>query len=167
MSFHFFIFPFLWFLLSMFSSPFINIFQHMSLSLPQPGLFLSILCDFKIYIFLTFLFWYFIVSVKKCNRFLYVNPVSCYLADRSSSFCVESSRFFIQSIMPYAYNDSYLFPSNLDAFYLFFLSDYCGQNFKYYVKQKCETRHPCLVPDFRGTTFSFSLLSVILAASLL
>ena len=40
-----------------------------------------------------YFFWYFIVNVKKCNRFLYINLVFCYLAEftYSNSFCVETS----------------------------------------------------------------------------
>ena len=37
--------------------------------------------DFQRDFFLTFPFWYFFMSVEKCNRFLYVKLVSCYLAE--------------------------------------------------------------------------------------
>ena len=47
----------------------------------QGSLLLFFWCDFKRDFFFTFPFWYFIVSVKKCNRFLYVNLVSCYLPE--------------------------------------------------------------------------------------
>ena len=34
------------------------------------------------------------------------------------------------------------------------------------LKRSGESRHPCLVPDFRGEAFSFSLLSIMLAVGL-
>ena len=56
--------------------------QHIILSPPWWRLFLStFLCDFKRNALLTFPFWCFIVSVKKCSQFLYVNLVYCYLAE--------------------------------------------------------------------------------------
>ena len=50
-----------------------------------------------------------LLSVKKCNRFLNIHLVPCYLAEfmyQSSSFCVESLGFSIYSIMSSAYNDN-------------------------------------------------------------
>ena len=54
--------------------------QHISLSPPWSVLFLSILFFYAIskgvvvfWVFFTFPFWYFIVSVKKCNRFLMIH----------------------------------------------------------------------------------------------
>ena len=81
-------------------------------------------CDFKSGCFTS---WYYIISVKKCNSFLYINLVSCYLAEfiSSNSFGVETLRFFIESIVAPSKSDS--FTSCLPLCILFFLlSDCCG-----------------------------------------
>ena len=53
---------------------------------------------------------YFIASVKKCNRFLYIDLVPCYLAEfiYSNSFYMESLGFSIQSIISSVYNDNFI-----------------------------------------------------------
>ena len=68
-------------------------------------------------------FWYFIVSVKKWNRFLHVNLVSCYVAEfiNPSSFCVESLAFSIYSIMSYAHNDNFTSSLPIRIIFLFLL----------------------------------------------
>ena len=99
--------------------------QHINLAPSWSGLFLSILfiswCNFKRDFF--FYFPFLIVhSVKKCNWFLYVNLVSCYLTEfvyHFNSFCVESLEFSIYSILSSAYNDS--FTPSLPKWILFFL----------------------------------------------
>ena len=88
--------------------------QHVNLSFPWSGLSLSILflLQFKRFIFFTFPFWYFIVSVKKCNQILLILLI-LYLATllnsfiSSNSFYLESLGFSIYIIMSTVYNDNF------------------------------------------------------------
>jgi len=60
----------------------------------------------------TFLFWYIIFSVKKCNRFLYVCFLFATLLNSfisSSSFCVSCYGFFVYGVMSPAYWQCYFF----------------------------------------------------------
>ena len=119
--------------------------------------------NLKRYCLFAFLFWYFIVSVKKYNWFLYVNLVSCYFAKfiSSSSFCVKplgflsivSCHLHIRTILP--------FPCNLDTFYLFiflFWLLWLGLPINTVLNRRGESGHPCLAPDFSGKAFNFSPL---------
>ena len=56
--------------------------------------------------------WWFIISVQKSKRFLYVNLVYCTLTVfvYSSSFCMKIFQFSIYSIVSSANNDSLLLP---------------------------------------------------------
>ena len=126
------IFPFLCIIFSFLYQYFI-VLSVLSLLASWSGLFLEIYicffqCPFKgDFFFLTFSFWYFIVSVKKCNWFLYVNLVSCYLAEfiTSNSFCMKSFRFSIYSIMSSAYNENFTSSLPIRILFIFFFSDCC------------------------------------------
>ena len=52
----------------------------------------------------------------------------------SSSFLVMSVGFSLYSIVSSANSDRFLFFSNLNSFYFFFLSDFCGWDFQNYVE---------------------------------
>jgi hypothetical protein len=66
--------------------------------------------------------------------------------------------------------------ANRDILYLFvflcipFISSSClialVKNSKTMLNRSVESGHPCLVPDFKGDGFSFSLLSMMLAIGL-
>uniref|UniRef100_A0A8D1W9S1 Uncharacterized protein n=1 Tax=Sus scrofa TaxID=9823 RepID=A0A8D1W9S1_PIG len=82
----------------------------------------------------------------------------------SSSFWVESLGFSVYSIMSSAYSDSFTSSlSYLDDFYFFCLPVCWGRTSSTMLNNSGESGHPCLVPDFSGKAFSFSLLSIIFA----
>ena len=60
----------------------------------------------------------------------------------------------------------YFFPSNLDAFISFSCLIVVSRTFNTKLNRSGESGHPCLVPEFREKTFSFSLLSTMLAVCL-
>ena len=120
-----------------------TVLESVNLSRPLSGLFLGVVLLFwgtfffldmmlKVIFFFTFSFFYFIVLVKKCNRCMYINLVSCYFAEfiSSNSFCVESFRFsyriacylHIMTVLPLPFQYGHFFLS----FFLLLLSDYCG-----------------------------------------
>ena len=47
----------------------------------------------------------------------------------------------------------------------FFLPNFWGWDFQYYVSKSGESEHPCLVPKLRGKAFSLSPLSMILTGT--
>ena len=57
----------------------------------------------------------------------------------------------------------YFFLSDLDAFYIFFLSNWYGQKFSVILNSSGEDRHPCFVPDLSGKVFSLSDLIMLLS----
>ena len=59
--------------------------------------------------------------------------------------------------------DSFYYFSNLDSFYYFFFPLIAvSRTSKTMLSKSSENGHPCLVPDLRKNTFSFSLLSMML-----
>ena len=123
----------------------------------------------SLFFFLTVSFSYFTVSIKKFNRFLYINLVSCYLAEfiYSNSFCVESLRFSIYSIMSSAYSGS--FPSSL-SIWIPLISFSClvavaGISNTMFNRSD-EMGHQSLLPEFSLKALSFSPLCIMLAVGL-
>ena len=83
----------------------------------------------------------------------------------TSSFCAESLGFSVYSIISPAYNDNFT-SFNLIPFVSFSCPIAVGRNSNTNLNRRGESGHPCLVPDFRGKAFSFSVLSTILAVGL-
>ena len=120
--------------------------------------------------FFTFLFWYFIVSVKKCHQFMYANIYPATLLNSfigSSSFCVESLEFSTYSIIPSEYKDD--FTSSLSIWVFLFLYFVwllrLWLTILYWIE---EVRVGILILSqiLAERYFSFSPLSIILAMSL-
>ena len=61
----------------------------------------------------------------------------------------------------------FFFFSNLDSFYSFSSLIAVARPFEIKLNNSGENEHPCFVPDLRGNVFSISLLSMMLAVSLL
>ena len=83
------------------------------------------------------------------------------------SFLMESLEFSMYSIMSTEYSDN--FSSSLPIWILF-ISFVCliavARTSNTRLNNSGESWHPCLVPDFSGKAFSFSLLSIIFAVGL-
>ena len=126
-----------------------------------------------IFFFLAVSFWHFIVSVKKCNRFLYINLASFYLAEfiYSNNSCVDTLGFSIWSIMSSANSDSFTssFPNCAHFISFSCLISVARTSSRSWIEElnrSDESGHPCLVPEFSRKAFSFSPLSIMLAVGL-
>ena len=84
----------------------------------------------------------------------------------SSSFMEEILGFFLYSIMSFANTDSFI-SSNLDSFCFFTYLIFEAGTSNIMLNRIVKRGHPCLIPDFRETAFSFLPLSIILAVYLL
>ena len=84
----------------------------------------------------------------------------------SKSFLVASLGFSMYSIMSSANNDSFTssFPIWIPFIYYSLIA--MTRTSRNMLNESGETGHSCLVPDLRGNTFSFSLLSMMLAVGL-
>ena len=75
--------------------------------------------------------------------------------------------FSIYSIMSCAYSDSFTSSLPIQICFVSFSCQIAVARLPLNMLNKnYENRHPCLVPDFHGLSFNFSLLSIILAVSL-
>ena len=76
-------------------------------------------------------------------------------------FCPVFSMYKIMSFE----KSLYFFLSILDSVYFFFLPNF-PRNSSTMVDKSGKSGHTCVVPDFRGKVFSFSLLSMMLVVGL-
>ena len=97
----------------------------------------------------------------------------CVFCDLLNSFIsynsclVESLGFSIYSFMSSALWQFYFFFTNLNAFYLFFLSDFLSDRTSNTILNKSgKSMHPHLVLDLREKAFNFIPLSMLLAEDL-
>ena len=88
-------------------------------------------------------FWSFIVSIKKCNRFLYIKFVFCNL---SNSLVSSNSFTSFPILIPF------ISFSSLVAMV---------RTSKTMLNNIGEGGHPCLIPDLSGNAFSFSPLRMM------
>ena len=146
-----------------------------NLSLLQFYLFLSILLFLEVLQddFLNFLFRQFMFSVQKCNCLLHLdfelhNFILRFLT-------VISNNFFVWNIQDFLYitlchkerRKFHFFPSDLDAFYFFYLPNCSGWISSTMLSKSSRMGHPCLDPDLKRKVFSFLPFYMILAISFL
>ena len=85
----------------------------------------------------------------------------------SNSFLVESLGFSRYSMMSSANRDSLLLPFQFGLLFIYFTSlTAMARTSKTMLKSRGESGHPCLVPDLRRTSFSFSPLRMMFAVVL-
>ena len=84
----------------------------------------------------------------------------------SNSFLVVSLGFSRYSVMSSANSEFYFFLSHLDSFYFFSSLIAVARTSKTMLNSHGENGHPCLVPDLRGNSFSFSPLIMMKGFSL-
>ena len=81
---------------------------------------------------------------------------------------MDSLEFCMYSIMSSAHNDS--FTSSFPIWMLSFMSSpypiFVARTSSIMLNKSGERGHPCLVPDLKGNTFSFSPFSMMLAVGL-
>ena len=68
----------------------------------------------------------------------------------SSSFCLESLRFSIYSIMLSAYSDDFTSSHPVWIPFVCFVCLIVSRTFNTLLNKSGESRHPCLVQDFSG-----------------
>ena len=117
-----------------------------------------------------FCFWYFIVGVQNCLRFLNIDFVSAVFPNsfiRSSRFLVESIGFSMYILMSSANNDSFAssFPIWM-PFISFSSLISVPRTSNTMLNGSGESGHPCLVLDLSGKALSFCPLSMMSAVGL-
>ena len=119
-----------------------------------------------------------IISVQKCNRFLYIDFVFCIFTSfvySNKVYLVEPLGFYIDiciyiTLMLYISSaNSHSFTSFLPV-WMSFTSFSCLLDLvrasNTVLNESGESGHPFLVPDLRGNAFNFSPFSIILAVGL-
>ena len=109
-----------------------------------------------------------LISLSEFSLLVYRNASDyCVLILYSSSnFLMVSFGFSMYSTMSSTNSEFYFFYSNLYSFYLFISLIAIARTSKTMLNNSNESRHPCIVPDLRGNTYSFSPLRIMFAVGL-